>query len=155
MSYASSTSVSPERSQEEIKRQLRRYGADRFGVMEERGSAAVMFEFNGLTIRIVVSLPAENDAEFSTTETGRERAPAAKAKAWEQAIRSRWRALLLAIRAKLEAVEVGISTIEREFMPFVVMPDGRTLDEHITPKLQQYAQSGEMPKLLGMSGGAQ
>ena len=65
-----------------------------------------------------------------------------------QAIRQRWRALLLAIKAKLEAVESGISSIEREFMPFVVMPDGRILAEHLEPKLTQMVTDGKMPKLL-------
>ena len=46
--------------------------------------------------------------------------------AWEQACRQRWRALLLIIRAKLEAAEAGISTLETEFLANIVLPDGRT-----------------------------
>jgi hypothetical protein len=65
-----------------------------------------------------------------------------------QAIRQRWRALVLAVKAKLEAVEVGISTIEKEFLAFVVMPDGRQLLDHLLPELQAIAASGKMPKLM-------
>ena len=70
----------------------------------------------------------------------------------EQAVRQRWRALLLAIKAKLEAIECGISTIEEEFMAFVIMPDGKPLSSHIIPKLQTMVKTGKMPKLLSYGG---
>ena len=146
MSYASNTSVSPERSQEEIKRTLRKYGADRFGVMEEKTKAHVMFEFKGLLIQMTVKLPEES--EFNKTETGRPRNKTSVESAFNQAIKQRWRALLLAIKAKLEAVETGISTIEQEFMAFVVMPNSQALSYIIIPKLEEIAKTGQMPKLL-------
>ena len=42
---------------------------------------------------------------------------------YDQACRQRWRALLLVIKAKLEAVTAGISTIETEFLANIVLPD--------------------------------
>jgi len=152
--YATNTSVSPERSQEEVKRMLRRYGADRFGVMEETKRACVMFEFNGLTVRIDVPLPSIKDEEICMTETGRERSESQCYKALEAMIRQRWRALLLAIKAKLEAVECGISTIETEFMPFMVMPDGRLMKDHILPHLEEAVKTGKMPRMLALPAGA-
>ncbi|MFN7930906.1 MAG: hypothetical protein U0Y68_23875 [Blastocatellia bacterium] len=62
--------------------------------------------------------------------------------AWEQATRQKWRALALVIKAKLEAVESGITTIEQEFLPFIVAADGRTVGEHLIPQLDQYCLSG-------------
>lgn len=144
--YAKTTSVSPEKSQEEIKRTLRRYGADRFGVMEERTKGHVMFEYNGLMIQLSVNFPEKKD--FEKTETGKKRIDSAVESALNQAIRQRWRALTIAIKAKLEAIECGISTIEQEFMAFVMMPDGRPLGEHVVPKLHELAQGGDMPKML-------
>ena len=70
--------------------------------------------------------------------------------AWEQACRSRWRALYLIIKAKLEAVESGISTIEREFFYDVVLPDGRTIGEFMAPQLETVYETGQMPTLLPM-----
>jgi len=67
---------------------------------------------------------------------------------YEQNVRQRWRALLLSIKAKLEAVDAGISTIEQEFLPFVVMPDGRTFSDHVLPQIESIASTGKMPKLL-------
>lgn len=150
MKYAVNTSVSPEKSQEEIKNTLRRYGADRFGIMEERDKAHVMFEYNGLMIQISVDLPKIE--EFKKTETGRSRSTSVIESAFEQAIRQKWRSLTLAIKAKLEAVESGISTIEKEFMAFVIMPDGRQLSEHIVPRLLDLSKGGEMPKMLTFGG---
>ena len=56
----------------------------------------------------------------------------------------------LAIKAKLEAVESGISTIEKEFLPFVVMPDGRTVSDHLLPNLKKYVVEGKMPSMLAL-----
>ena len=144
--YAVNTSVSPEKSQEEIKKTLRKYGADRFGVMEEKNKAYVMFEYSNLLIQLTIDLP--NKEEFKYTETGRERNKNSIESQLDQAIKQRWRALLLAIKAKLEAIECGISTIEKEFMAFVMMPDGQSLSEHIIPRLQEISKTGKMPKLL-------
>ena len=41
-------------------------------------------------------------------------------------MRQRWRALALCIKAKLEAVECGITSFEEEFLAHVVMPNGQT-----------------------------
>ena len=68
--------------------------------------------------------------------------------AWEQACRSRWRALYLIIKAKLEAIEAGISTVEREFFYDVVLPDGRTAGEFLAPQIEAAYETGEMPPLL-------
>lgn len=146
MSYAKNTTVSPERSQTEIKNTLRRYGADRFGIMEEKNQGHVMFEYKGLLIQMTVKFPDKND--FSKTDSGKKRIESAIESSYDQAIRQRWRALLLAIKAKLEAVECGISTIEQEFLAFIMMPDGRNISDHLIPELNKIVLSGNMPKML-------
>jgi hypothetical protein len=150
MSYAQNTNVSVERSQIQIKETLRRYGADRFGVMEDDSSAVVMFQVQGITVRIDVPLRSTDDPAFWLTETGRDRSDASARKAYEQDVRSRWRKLLLAVKAKLEAVESGISTIEKEFLPFMVMPDGQTVADHILPRIDEAVRLGRMPQLLAL-----
>ncbi|MDR0720667.1 MAG: hypothetical protein LBF78_13600, partial [Treponema sp.] len=59
---------------------------------------------------------------------------------------------LLAIKAKLEAIECGISTIEKEFMAFVIMPNGISLGDHLIPELKKIAGTGKMPRLLSYTG---
>lgn len=144
--YANKTTVTVEKSKEEVMSTLRRYGCDGFGSYENKTGACVVFEVDKLSIKIEVPLPDRD--EFRTTDTGKARTVSSVAREFDQAVKQRWRALLLAIKAKLEAVECGISTIEKEFMPFVVMPDGRTLADHIKPQLQEYAESGKAPLLL-------
>lgn len=147
--YANGTTVNPEKSQEEIKRTLRKYGAERFGVMEEREKAHVMFEYSGLLIQLTIEMPSKNS--FLTTENGRSRKSSSIEVKYDQAVKQRWRALLLAIKAKLEAIECGISTIEKEFMAFVMMPDGRSLSDHIVPRLYEIVNTGKMPKMLSFN----
>jgi len=62
--------------------------------------------------------------------------------------RRRWRALLLVIKAKLEAVSSGISTLEREFLADVVLPNSKTVSEWLGPQMQALHQSGQMPTAL-------
>jgi len=144
--YAANTEVGIERTQLEIKSVLRRYGAERFVLAEEDKSASIGFTVRHLVVRLDIPLPSV--AEFMETETGRARKRSVAEKVYEQACRQRWRALLLAIKAKLESVEVGLSTLETEFMPFIVMPDGQTLGSHLMPKLIEAAESGRLPKSI-------
>ena len=68
--------------------------------------------------------------------------------AWEQACRARWRALYLIIKAKLEAIESGISTVEHEFLSDVVVPNGQTVGAFMAPQLEAAYTTGRMPALL-------
>jgi len=105
LQYAKDTAVSSEQSQAEIKKTLTRYGATKYAYVEEEERAAIMFEIN-----FVLPLPNRNDPRFwKTPERKLKRSADAAFKEWEQASRQRWRALQLAIKAKLEAVESGIA----------------------------------------------
>lgn len=146
MSYAAQTQVSPEKSQIEIQQTLRKYGATKFGVMEDDKAAHVMFEFNRLMIQMSVAIPQKSD--FAKSDAGRIRRPAALDLAFEQAIKANWRALFLAIKAKLVAIEQGISTVEKEFLAFIILPSGRSVHEEIMPRIKEAAETGKMPTML-------
>lgn len=151
MSYAKNTSVSPESSQEEIKRTLRRFGVKKFGTMEDlddddKSVAHVMFFYNNFHIQISITLPERSD--YEKTDTGRERAEKSIDTAYDQAIRAKWRSLLLYVKGKLVSIEDGMSTVEKEFMPYFVMDDGRTFAEHVIPHLDKISKN---TKLLGLS----
>lgn len=108
--YAEGTEVPSDRSRSEIERTLRRYGATAFAYAWEGDSAQIAFRLSSLHIRFRLPLPDPDSREFTLTPTGRQRTASAAEDAWEQAVRQRWRALALVIKAKLEAVESGIST---------------------------------------------
>jgi hypothetical protein len=148
--YASSTSVSAEKSRAEIERDLRRYGADQFMSGWDKGGQAILgFRFNGRMIRMLLSMPDPKAREFTHTPSrGTRRREDDAAREWEQACRQRWRALALVIKAKLEAVTAGITTFEDEFLAFTMLPDGTTVNQWIGPKLLAAYDKGEMPKAL-------
>lgn len=146
--YASSTSVSVEKSRAELETILTRYGATRFGYMVAEDSAAIGFVVNGVALRFVVPLPDQNDKRFWTTPQQRKRRTRDSAlREWQQACRQRWRALVLVVKAKLEAVDVGILTFEEAFLPHFVLPDGKTVAETVAPQIAQIAE-GRTPPLL-------
>jgi len=84
--------------------------------------------------------------------SARERSNRAQQEAHDQACRQRWRALLLVIKAKLEAVTAGISTIETEFLANIVLPDNTTAGEWMLPQIDRAYRTGEMPPLLPAAG---
>lgn len=149
--YAQSTDVSADRSRSEIERTLSRYGANSFSYgWDDDGRelrAMVGFRLAERSIRFLVLMPSRDDEEFTQTETGRARKPAAAQKAFEQACRQRWRALALVVKAKLEAVESGISTFEEEFMAWVLLPNGRTVGEVLGPQINRHLAGGPVPRL--------
>lgn len=127
--YAAGTDVSSDKSRTEIEKTLARWGADSFAYMTNRTQAQVAFEYEGRRIRFTLPLPDRASREFTLTPTGKERARTAAEAAYEQAVRQRWRALALVVKAKLEAVESGISTFEQEFYANIVLPGGSTVFE--------------------------
>lgn len=154
--YASKTIVSSSKTRQEIEDILTRYKATKFGYGLEDASATIVFEIAGRRVRFLLPLPDRTSDEFVMTKHAypKVRSIESQRAEYEQAIRQRWRALALCIKAKLEAVECGISTFEDEFMANVVMPDGRTIGDHIRPQIAIAYETGKMQKLLAASWGA-
>lgn len=150
--YAQRTQVSPERTIAEIQRTLLRYQAQGFTYGHEGNRAFLGFKMADRVVRILMSLPDPKADEFWTSGPyrWRKRPAGAAQKAWEQACRQRWRALALAVKAKLESVESGIETFEQAFLAHLVIPgrNGQTVGDIVLPELTRALQSGELPKLL-------
>lgn len=144
--YAANTTVATERSRAEIEAILRRYGAASFGYAYDATGAKIGFELHGRRIRFLLPYPPVS--EFSRTPTGKPRTRDSAATALDQALRQRWRALVLVIKAKLEAVEAGITTLEDEFLAHIVLPDGSTVGERTVPQIASAYSTGQMPPLL-------
>jgi hypothetical protein len=145
--YAQDTAVPVEKSRAEIERLLREHGATGFMSGWTDDKAHTAFEMHGRRVRFVLRLPRPLDRRFTETKRG-PRHKEISHKLWEQACRASWRALLLVIKAKLEAVEAGISVFEDEFLAHIVMPDGHTVAEHIKPAIADAYNSGKMVPLL-------
>ncbi len=150
--YAAGTDVSSEQSRMEIERTLKRYKASSFMYGYREGRASIAFTLPGVMIRIEITLPDPEDDEFRLTpSTRRRRSPQSQQEAYEQAIRQRWRALALVVKAKLEAVESGISTVQDEFLAFIVLPGGETVGEQVIPRLALHNGSAHYELMPGAS----
>lgn len=152
--FAATTTVTSEKSRGEIERNLLRYGADQFMYGLKPEAAVIAFRAHGRHIRFILPFPSPTEQRFThAPPRGRHgspsrRSPDSARAAWDQEVRSRWRALALVIKAKLEAVESGIAVFEDEFMAHVVLPNGQTMSEHARPLIARAYESGQMPPLL-------
>lgn len=136
--YAAKTAVPIDRSKAEIEKILEKYGASAFGYMSQESGSVVMFEIAGKRIRFVLPLPkypASNATNKAITEH-------------QQLCRSKWRSLVLCIKAKLESVSSGITTLEQEFMAHIVLPSGATVGQVMLPQIEKSYETNEMPPLL-------
>lgn len=148
MAFAEGTTVSVEKSRAEIEKLITRYGATSTAFMTAPGRAIVCFEANGRRIMFELKLPDIAEKQFLRDGRGSTLSPIKRAEKWEQACRQRWRALALVIKAKLEAVESGITTFEDEFLAHIVMPDGQTVATHIKPRIAEAYDGGKMLALM-------
>ena len=145
--YASNTNVSVEKSRTEIEQTLARYGADQFMYGWDQNRALLAFRFQSRHVRFKLELPLRSD--FAKTDVRRvARRPEEIEKHWEQACRQRFRALALVIKAKLEAIDCGISCFDDEFLAFLVLPNGKSVSDWMQPQLTAIYDRGEMPNLL-------
>ena len=148
MSYAQATSVPENRTRNDIEDILAQYGADQFIYGWGGNDAVVGFRKNGKMVRFKLAMPTGNEESLKYTPTGRLRRDGSMDTRIAQERRRRWRALLLVIKAKLEAVDTGISSFEEEFLSWILLPDGSNVAEFMLPQIDQAYKSGKMPKLL-------
>lgn len=147
--YAANTAVASEASRAEIERTLRRYGATEFAYGWKADRAVIGFAMADRHVRFELPLPDRNARRFTHTPTrGTPRSAEAQEREYEQAVRQSWRALALVIKAKLEAVDAGITTVEQEFLAHIVLPDGSTVGQWAAPQLAEVYGSRQMPQLL-------
>lgn len=160
--YAENTKVPVEKSEAELKLLLRKHGADKIatGTDDTAGLAVVSFSITGRVVRLQVSVPsvASLQEKFSKVHPhGWQSWTPAKRKEYvikhqDQLARQRWRSLVLLCKAKLEAVAEGLSTIEREFLADLMLPNGSTMHQNIEEKLKVMYLQGRMPSLPLLGG---
>ncbi len=144
--YAKGTEVPIERSKGELEKLLSKYGAERFLSGWDVSKIVVGFEMRGRQVRLDVPVPSKDSKEVRETPGGRWlRSESEQTKAWQAAVRQRWRAIVLVVKAKLEAVEAGISTFESEFLGNLVLPGGATVAEVVVPRLDEVERLTALP----------
>lgn len=142
--YAHQTAVPVDRSRAEIERLLMKRGATGFVFGHTDGHAMLGFEMKTTDadgdiamrrLRFLMPMPTQSR---SMTE--------ARVKA---ETRRRWRALLLVLKAKLEAVASQIVTFDQEFLAHIVVEGNTTVGDRFVPALSRaIKEGGNMPPLL-------
>lgn len=90
--------------------------------------AQVQFHINGKRYRIALKMP--NKKDFYRTPTGKTRAYDVAIKEWQLAQTDIWRALLSIVETNFNFVRMGASTIEKQFLAFIVLPDGQLAGDY-------------------------
>lgn len=148
--YAEGTTVTIETTQAEIRRVLMKYGATGFMIGEGERLAQIEFEMRGRRVRFRLAYPDPESDEFRHVgSTYRRRTDVQRKSAYDAEVRRLWRALLLTIKSKLEAVQNGLASFEEEMLPFIVLPNNRTVAQWVVPQIERAYTTGQMLPLLG------
>ncbi len=153
MPYAANTTVSVAQSRAEIERLLSRHKCNKFmaGVDHDTHRATVQFQAHDRIVKFEIALPDPKDRKYTKNKHGWTAPQSVIDKLVAQDERTIWRALLLVIKAKLEAVESHIATFEDEFLAHVLLPNQQTVAQYIGPTVAQIYNTGRMPpeRMLG------
>ncbi len=125
--YAVRTKVPADQTRLQIEALMRKHGADQFLTGGDAEFVVMRFRLGGRHLSFKLPL-----ADARNT----------------QQIRTRWRALLLVIKARMEAVQIGIMTIEDAFLAETVLPDRQTVADYMRPQIARAYKTGDMPPLL-------
>lgn len=129
--FAAGTRVPVMQTRMELESLLSKHKARALGIFTDQKGAVVVFEMADRRIKFALAVPPEGGSAKQ-----------------ERQRREKWRALLLAIKAKLVGVQSGIESFEEAFMAHVVMPDGRTVGELTRPAIASAYKEGKMVPLL-------
>ena len=152
-SYATGTKVDTGRSRVEIERTLERFGATGFMFARDDDEQVfiVGFRREGRGYRFVLAMVDRetfrfNKPRYSYQEHGAQRAENTIDKMTDQETKRRWRSLANFVKATLDATDTGIIDFDTAMLPHLVLPDGRTMAQAITPQVDAALQ-GKNPNI--------
>ncbi len=153
--YAAGTTVTASNTQGEIMGLLGKRGVQKIATFCEPERFSLAFEHEGIPYRVGLPLPDPDDPEFSEYMQGSvkyKRTESAIRERYEKELNRRWRAFGMVIKAKIVAVEEGISTMQAEFIGNAVLSTGRTVSETYAEELGVLAASGQLSALMPPGG---
>jgi len=121
--YAEGTKVSVDTSRGELSGILAKHGVKRQGWMGDETADELFFELDGGQFRLRIEKPTLTEIRQMYPNAYDHQAKL------EAEWRRRWRANVLLLKAKLEFIDSGDTTLDRELLPYRVLKDGRTLLE--------------------------
>lgn len=153
--YAEGTTVGAGATKGQIEDLLMSHGCSRYGSMADGSTAWIMFEHDAIGYKLSISLPDPADREFThytTRGTLYERAETVARDLYVKELNRRWRAMYAVMKAKIIAVEEGITTFEEEFLAHAVLHGGESFGEHYIPQMKAAALAGKMPSAVALPG---
>jgi hypothetical protein len=142
--YAEGTSVAVEKTRAEIESLLKRHGATAFFSASDANTSMIGFHMGARVFRLEIRVAKPEHAPKPKRLFVNSSKVLAQGERWAtDENKRRWRAQLLLIKAKLEMIATGESSIEREFLADLMLPNGKTVGQQTLPALA----SGEMPAL--------
>lgn len=129
--YAEGTTVSVESSRGEITGILAKHGCNRMAWATEPEGDVLQFELGGQQYRYRITRPSLEEVKkhYLTKHSAWGWNQADQPKAVDAEWRRRWRATVLLLKAKLEFVAGGDTSLETEFMAALVTRNGLTMGE--------------------------
>ncbi len=151
MAFAEGTKVTQGKTRAEIEDLLAKNGAEDFISSTSKSRCWIAFRMKNRLLRFDLPMPDPKAQRFThKTRVGKydiTRTPYTpdQAKAvYEAEIRRLWRALLLAVKAKLEVVASGISSFDREFLAHIVVDEGKTIGEYLADRLDKMSENATL-----------
>ena len=138
--YAEGTAVTVQSSRGEITGILAKHGCEMFATGTTPLGDTLQFVLGGKTFRFFIAKPTPESVRKRDSERYTYPANVDWQQKAEAEHRRVWRAHVLLIKAKLEFIEGGDTTLEQEFLPYVVLTDGSTVADLIS--------SGGLPLLV-------
>jgi hypothetical protein len=137
-----------EKSRKTIESTLRKFGGKKFlaGWDEDASSWTVMFQLGQHQVRFDLDMPERREAKY--TPTGRTRNPNRTESVLEDLEKQKWQALADLIKAKLQGIEAGVTTFEKEFMAYLVWPSGETVYQQMEPAIIHPVENDSLRKRL-------
>jgi hypothetical protein len=126
--YAVDTKVPVAKTRTEIETLVMKRGALDYATFTEAKGAMIAFRLKERRIVFRLPLPKPDNA---------------------QDVRSRWRGLLLAIKAKFESIDRGVESFDEAFLAHVMMDNGQTFGQAAIPRLKEIT-AGNVPLLPDM-----
>lgn len=146
--YAKTSMVSVDKSKNELERIVKRFGAEGYVYGWKAGVVQIVFEVRNYVYNVKLPMVEPDDREFTHTPTGRQRTKKQATEYYEQEIRSRFRELVLLMKAKFVGIERGITTFDDEFLPKLRLPDGSTFGEWAERELPRVFDTHGTPEFL-------
>lgn len=136
------TEVTVAKSQEQIRRLILAHAGNKIGFISEPPREALFAVIN------LEDVPYQIRISAKLGEPKRKLTPALQRNFEEGERRRIWRVLYHHIKSIFEAADSGVMDFREIMLPYVVTKDGKTVAEHLLPKLKEAIESNPA-RLLG------